>query len=262
MILLYGKPLAEQVQRAIARRTKTMRKKPLLAVVLVGKNPASVNYVQRKGTVARIVGCGFQIYSLPSVASKTRVIKLIERLNANEAVNGIIVQLPLPGHIDTEAVLAAIAPHKDVDNLRGDSPFVSPSVQAVWHMLQKAARPKKNTRILVVGYGRLIGKPLHAFLLKKGFANVAVADKKTRNLTALCKQANVLVSAVGKPGLITNVKKGAVLIDAGAGLKKGKIKGDVDVASISKQARIATPVPGGVGPLTVVYLFKNLISRL
>ncbi len=268
MLLLYGKPLAEKVELSIARRilrqgsgqAGKMRHKPALAVVLVGDNHASLNYVERKGIVARSVGCGFAVHRFPAGISQTRILTLIEKLNGNKSASGIIVQLPMPATFNTEKILSAIAPAKDVDNLRGDSLYLSPSVQAIWHMLGKAGKPKKNTSILIVGHGRLIGKPVYEFLLKKGFTNITVADKTTKNLSALLAKADVVISAVGKPGLITRVKKGAIVIDAGSGLLKGKIKGDVNVALISKQAKMVTPVPGGVGPLTVVYLFKNLLT--
>lgn len=260
MQLLYGKPLAEKVERAVARRAAKMRQKPALAVVLVGNDRASLHYVERKRSIAQSLGCRFTIFRIPATASPLRLIVFIKQLNKNKAVHGIIIQLPLPPKYDTEKILASIAPAKDVDNLRGDSPFISPSVQAIWHMLGKTGKCKKNTRILIVGYGRLIGKPLYAFLLKKEFTNVVVADTTTKNLSALCIGADVVISAVGKPGLIRRVKKGAIVIDAGAGFYKGKIKGDVDIVRVAKLAKIVTPVPGGIGPLTVAYLFKNLLS--
>ncbi len=268
MLLLYGKPLAEKIQLLIARRilrqnsgqTGALRRKPALAVVLVGDNHASLNYVERKGIVARAVGCVFTIHRLPAGTSQMRVIALIEKLNKSRRINGIIVQLPLPATFNTEKILSVIAPEKDVDNLRGDSPYLSPSVQAVWHLLQKAGKINKDAGILIVGHGRLIGKPVYGFLLKKGFMNVTVADKMTKNLSTLTGRADIIISAVGKPGLIKKVKKGALVIDAGSGLQKGKIKGDVAIAAVEKRAGIVTPVPGGVGPLTVVYLFKNLLS--
>lgn len=260
MQFLYGKQFAQQVQHQVARRASGMRMKPTLAIILVGSDPASLNYVARKERAAHEAGCGFTLHRLRVGVSQKRIVSLIERLNKNTKVRGIIVQLPLPRKFNTEEVLSAIAPAKDVDNLRGDSSFVSPSVRAIWHILQKAGKPRKSAHILIVGYGRLIGKPLFAYLLEKGFTNIVVADKSTKNLSVLTSQAHIIISAVGKPGLISRVKKGAIIIDAGAGLKNGKIKGDVDVALVSKQAALLTPVPGGVGPLTVAYLFKNLVQ--
>lgn len=259
-MLLYGKPLAQIVERAIRKDTIKMRRVPTLAVVLVGSDCSSLHYVERKGLAARAVGCDYVVHRLPANASQTRVISLIEKLNASTSVHGIIVQLPLPAKCDTEKILACIAPAKDVDNLRGDSLFISPSVQAIWHLLQKMGKIKKSAGILIVGYGRLIGKPVYEFLLKKGFTNITIADKNTRNLPALTVKADVIISAVGKPGLIQKVKKGAVIIDAGSGLLKGKIRGDVDITRIARLTKIVTPVPGGVGPLTVAYLFKNLLA--
>ncbi len=260
MLLLYGKPFAEKIERAIKRKTASLRCKPALAVVLVGNNPASLHYVARKSAVARAVGCAFTVHRLRANAPQTHVIALIQRLNKNKTVQGIIVQLPLLAHFNTEKVLETIAPEKDIDNLRGNSPFISPSVQAIWHLLEKAGTPpKKNASFLIVGYGRLIGKPLYAFLLKKGFSNITIADKNTKNLNALTKKADIIISGAGKANLITGVKKGAIVIDAGVSRHKGKIVGDVALDRVTKKARIVTPVPGGVGPLTVTYLFKNLL---
>ncbi len=258
-MLLYGKPLAEKVEREIARRAAALRYKPELAVVVIGNNPASLNYVKRKGAVARSVGCGFAVHRLPASASRARIIALIEKLNASKSVHGIIIQLPLPAKCDTEKILSVIAPEKDVDNLRGDSPFISPSVQAIWHILKKAGMPEKHTPVLVVGYGRLIGKPLCLFLTEKGFTHITIADKNTKNLSALTQKADVIISGVGKANLITKVKKGATVIDAGASRHGGKIAGDIAADRVAKKAKILTPVPGGVGPLTVAYLFKNLL---
>ncbi len=259
-MILYGKPFAQRVEREVARRAAKMHAKPVLAIVLVGSDPASLSYVKRKGQAAESLGCGFLLRHLTNGVSEARVILLLKKLNKDKKVRGIIVQLPLPKKFNTERVLSAIAPQKDIDNLRGDSPFLSPSVQAIWHLLTKTGVPKKSAPILIIGYGRLIGKPLHAFLVKKGFTNIDVADKKTENLNARILAADVVISATGQPSLVKRVKRGAVVIDAGAGIQNGKIKGDVDIARVAKFAKVVAPVPGGVGPLTVAYLFKNLIS--
>ena len=172
----------------------------------------------------------------------------------------MIVQLPLPAKFNTEKIISAIRKNKDVDNLRGDSLFISPAVQAIWQMLASNGNPSKKARILLVGYGRIIGKPIHAFLLKKKFSNIKIADKKTKNLPPLVKKADIIISGAGKANLIKDVKKDAIMIDAGASLHKGKIVGDVDLKRVVKKAKLVTPVPGGIGPLTVAYLFKNLIN--
>ena len=160
---------------------------------------------------------------------------------------------------NTEKIISTIKKDKDVDNLRGDSPFVSPAVQAIWQLLCSSDKPLKKVNILLVGYGRTIGQPMHSYLAKKGFTNITIADKNTKNLSRLTEKANIIISGVGKANLIKKVKKGAVVIDAGASMRKGKIVGDVNMKSAEKSAALITPVPGGVGPLTVAYLFKNLV---
>ncbi|MCR4323249.1 MAG: bifunctional 5,10-methylenetetrahydrofolate dehydrogenase/5,10-methenyltetrahydrofolate cyclohydrolase [Candidatus Azambacteria bacterium] len=261
-MILSSASFVRSVKNGIIKKVERAHSVPMLAIVLVGKNPASLSYVKKKGQVAESLGCRYELHCLPQTASQARILALIAQLNASPEVTGIIVQLPLPEKHDVDTIISAIAPHKDVDNLRGDSPFIAPSVQAIWHILLKAGAPRKDTPILIIGYGTLIGKPLHAFLMKKGFTRLTVADKKTKNLDILTQKADVVISATGKPNLVTRVKRGAIVIDAGSGFYKGKIKGDADTAAVALLAKIVTPVPGGVGPLTVAYLFRNLLLAL
>lgn len=258
-MILYSAPLVKKVERKILKATAHLRTKPLLAVVLIGKDHASLSYIGQKSRAAERVGCAFKLFSLPGNAAQATVIATIEKLNSNARVNGIIVQLPVPKKFNAEKIVQAIASKKDVDNLRGNSPFTAPAVQAIWQILWKTKKPAKKVRILIVGYGRIIGKPLHAFLMKKGFSNITIADKNTKNISALTKKADIIISGVGKANLITEVKKGAVVIDAGASRHNGKIAGDVALERVAKKAAVVTPVPGGVGPLTVTYLFRNVL---
>lgn len=246
-------------EKTIAKKVRAMKTPPTLAVVLVGSNPASLTYVRQKERMALKLGCGFFLLHIPERARAEHIIGHIQKLNKDTSIHGIIVQLPLPNPKDTDTVIAAISPKKDVDNLRGDSPFTSPAVTAIWEMLSASTVPDKNARIAIIGYGRIIGKPLHAFLLQRGFSNIAVANSATKNISALTKDADIIVSGVGKANLVTTVKKGAIVIDAGACLYKGKIVGDVDVRKAQKNAAVITPVPGGVGPLTVIHLFTNCV---
>lgn len=261
-MILSSASFVRSVKNEITKKIARAHRVPVLAIILAGNDPASLSYVKKKGQVAESLGCAYVLHRLPRNASHKRLTNLITRLNTDAAITGIIVQLPLPEKFNTNTVLHAIAPHKDVDNLRGDSPFVSPSVQAIWHILSKTNAPKKNAPILIIGCGALIGKPLHAFLLKKRFTHISVADSKTKNLAALIQKADVVIAAAGRPNLVTRIKRGAIVIDAGSGFYKGKIKGDVDTVAVAKLAKIVTPVPGGVGPLTVAYLFKNLVLAL
>ena len=258
-MILYSAPLVKKVERKILKATARLKTKPLLAVVLIGKNHVSLSYIRQKSRAGERMGCSFKLFLLPGNAAQAKVIATIEKLNRDTRVTGIIVQLPAPKKFNAEKIVQAIAPEKDIDNLRGDSPFTAPAVQAIWQILSETKKPEKEAKILIVGYGRIIGRPLHAFLIKKGFSNITIADKNTKNISALTKKADIIVSGVGKTNLITEVKKGVVVIDAGASRHNGKIAGDVALERVAKKAAVVTPVPGGVGPLTVTYLFKNLL---
>lgn len=258
-MILYSASLVKQIERKILKATSLLKTKPMIAVVFVGKDPASLSYIRQKIRASERVGCVFSLINLPRASTQTKIINTLTKLNSNEKINGIIIQLPLPKKFNSEKIIQVIAPEKDIDNLRGNSPFIAPAVQAIWHVLSKTKKPNIHSNILIVGYGKIIGKPLHAFLLQKGFSNITIADKNTKKLSLLTKKADIIVSGVGKANLITEVKKGAVVIDAGASKYKGKIVGDVFMERVIKKAGVVTPVPGGLGPLTVSYLYKNLI---
>lgn len=258
-MILYSKPFVEKIENEILRKTRGMKTPPVLGIVLVGNDPASLSYIKRKELAAKKLGCESKLFDFPPNADETEIISLIEKINADKKISGVIVQLPLPAKFNTEKIISAIKKEKDVDNLRGDSPFISPAAQAIWTLLNAKSKLSKKANILIVGYGRTIGQPIHIYLVKKGFANITIADKNTKNLSLLIEEADIIISGAGKANLIKKVKKGAIVIDAGACLYKGKIVGDVDMERVEKTTSFVTPVPGGVGPLTVVYLFKNLI---
>lgn len=236
-----------------------MKTPPVLGIVLVGNNPASLSYIKRKEQTAEKLGCDAKLFHFSPSADETEIIALIKKINTDKKISGFIVQLPLPEKFNTKKIISAIKKEKDVDNLRGSSPFTSPAVQAIWQLLNTINKPSKKVKVLIVGYGQTIGKPMHNYLAKKGFANITIADKNTKNISRLIEEADIIISGVGKANLIKKVKKGAIVIDAGACLYKGKIVGDIDMERVEKTALFVTPVPGGVGPLTVAYLFKNLI---
>ncbi|MEK7493713.1 MAG: bifunctional 5,10-methylenetetrahydrofolate dehydrogenase/5,10-methenyltetrahydrofolate cyclohydrolase [Patescibacteria group bacterium] len=259
-MILPSAPFVERNERFIVKKVRSMKTPPTLAVVLVGNDPASLSYVRQKERMAIKLGCGFFLLHLPKGVTTEYIIAQIKKLRANTAVHGIIVQLPLPKHTDTDRVISAIAAKKDIDNLRGDSPFVAPAVTAIWEMLSRTGTPHITDRIAIIGYGRVIGKPFHMFLLARGFKNIVVADSATKDISALTKDADIIVSGVGKANLITTVKKGVRIIDAGASIYKGTLVGDVDMKKVRAKAAVLTPVPGGIGPLTVIHLFTNLIT--
>ncbi|MEK7520204.1 MAG: bifunctional 5,10-methylenetetrahydrofolate dehydrogenase/5,10-methenyltetrahydrofolate cyclohydrolase [Patescibacteria group bacterium] len=260
MKLLYSKLLVEKIEKNITRATARSSVPPAVTVLLVGNDAASLAYVRQKERAALRLGCEFRVVHMPGSVSEKKVLASIASLNKNKRIHGVIVQLPLPRRLHTDHIVGAIAPHKDIDNLRSMGPFTSPAVLAIWHIMKKACLPKKNTSILIIGHGRVIGKPVHEFLLKKGFSNIRVATKTTNNLSALTRRARIVISAAGKARLVTSVQNGALVIDAGASRLAGRIVGDVDATRIAKTAAILTPVPGGVGPLTVAYLFNNLVQ--
>ena len=259
-MILYSKPFVEKIEKEILKKTLGMKTPPVLAIVLVGKDPASLNYIKRKKQIAVKLGCEAKLFHFSPDADEKEIINLIKKINADKKISGVIVQLPLPAKFNTDKIISTIKKSKDVDNLRGDSPFISPAVQAIWTLLNTENKPSKKANILIVGYGQTIGQPIHSHLVKKGFDNIIIADRNTKNLSRLTEKADVIISGAGKANLIKDVKKDAIVIDAGASLHKGKIVGDVDLKRVAKKAKILTPVPGGIGPLTVVYLFKNLIN--
>ena len=292
MKLLYSKPFVEKIEKEILRKTRKMKAPPVLAIVLAGNDPASLSYVKRKEQTAKKLGCEAKLFHMLTDTNEAEIITLIKKINTDKKILGMIVQLPLPDKFNTDKIISMIKKSKDVDNLRGDSPFISPSTQAIWTLINVAGNPRtqraeqsrraqwsnprqgdeasdeasydgkpsKKANVLIVGYGKIIGRPMHAFLLKKKFTNIEIADRKTKNLQLLAKKADIIISGAGQANLIKDIKKGAVVIDAGASLHKGKIAGDVDIKRAAKKAKLITPVPGGVGPLTVTYLFKNLIN--
>jgi methylenetetrahydrofolate dehydrogenase (NADP+) / methenyltetrahydrofolate cyclohydrolase len=274
--ILSGESLA---RRVLLNLKKKRRKNLSLAVVQVGDNLVSLKYIAEKEKVAKDLGIGFRLMLYPATISQTAVARDMKKLGKDKKVSGIIVQLPLPKHLDMQRILDLIPPGKDVDVLSSSSfmefvfgtfPVLPPTVAAISLLLKKALRldsgpsAKKKlegTQVAVVGAGRLVGLPVSLWLAQQG-AVVSLVQKGTRNATQLIKKADIVISGVGKAKLITGsmIKKGAVVIDAGTSVESGKTAGDVDFKSVAKKAGYLSPVPGGVGPLTVVCLLANLIE--
>ena len=243
---------------------------PCLCVIIVGENPASQVYVRNKVKAAAYTGMESRLIELPASVSQEDLLARIAELNEDAAVDGILVQLPLPGHIDEEKVIDAICPEKDVDGFHpsnvaglwlGKDCIVPCTPAGVMCLLDSTGVDLKGKSAVVVGRSNIVGKPVAKLLLDRN-ATVTIAHSRTADLGAVCRQADVLVAAVGRPALITGdmVKPGAIVIDVGINrLPDGSLCGDVDFASCSEVAGWITPVPGGVGPMTIALLMKNTL---
>ena len=266
-----GKALAAKVKARAAEGAKDLPRKPGLAVILVGDNQASRVYVT--GKEKDCAECGFLSfeYKLPAETTQAQLLELIDRLNGDEAVDGILVQLPLPKGLDEDQVLNAIRPDKDVDCFHpfnvgrlviGDPVFLPCTPAGVMEMLKEYDIPVAGKHCVVLGRSNIVGKPMGALLLQQS-GTVTTCHSRTPDLASMTRQADILVSAVGRVGLVTAdmVKEGAVVIDVAMNRNaEGKLCGDVDYASVEPKASYITPVPGGVGPMTRAMLMENLLA--
>src|SRR3990170_2732146 len=162
-MILYSKPFVEKIEKEILGKTRRMKTPPVLAIVLAGNDPASLSYVRRKELAAKKLGCEAKLFHMLADTNEAEIITLIKKINTDKKISGMIVQLPLPDEFNTDKIISAIKKNKDVDNLRGDSPFLPPAVQAIWQMISVNGNPSKKACILLVGYGKIIGRPMHAF---------------------------------------------------------------------------------------------------
>ena len=266
-----GKALAAKVKARAAEGAKDLPRKPGLAVILVGDNQASRVYVT--GKEKDCAECGFLSfeYKLPAETTQAQLLELIDRLNGDEAVDGILVQLPLPKGLDEDQVLNAIRPDKDVDCFHpfnvgrlviGDPVFLPCTPAGVMEMLKEYDIPVAGKHCVVLGRSNIVGKPMGALLLQQS-GTVTTCHSRTPDLASITRQADILVSAVGRVGLVTAdmVKEGAVVIDVAMNRNdQGKLCGDVDYAAVEPKASYITPVPGGVGPMTRAMLMENLLT--
>lgn len=269
-VIMDGKALAEKVKAQIREKVSKLRRQPGLAVILVGDNPASQVYVRNKERDCAQCGIMCYDYHLPQDATQEDVLDLVEKMNNYGAVDGILVQLPLPEQIDERVVLEAIAPDKDVDAfhpenvgriMQGQAYYKPCTPAGVMEILHEYGIDPGGKHCVVVGRSNIVGKPMAMLLLHEN-ATVTICHSRTPDLKAQCRQADILVSAVGKTGLITAdmVKPGAVVIDVAMNRNaEGKLCGDVDYASVEPKASYITPVPGGVGPMTRAMLMKNTL---
>ncbi len=267
-IILDGKLLADKITQNLKEKTASLKLKPKLAVIIAGDNPASLIYVKNKQKRAEEIGFESIVLPMPKDVSEENLLENIYILNEMKEVNAVLVQLPLPDHINKFNVIEAIAPEKDVDcfssrnagkMLCGYQPYVLPCTpKGIIRLLDNYNIELEGRNVLVIGRSNIVGKPLSVMLQARN-ATVTVAHSKTQNLKDIALKADIIVSAAGCANLVTAdfVHDGAVIVDVGINRVNGKLTGDVDFANVYPKASYITPVPGGVGPMTIAMLMEN-----
>ena len=269
--IIDGKAVSAQVKEQVRAEIERDKIKAGLAVVIVGDDPASRVYVNNKKKACEFCGIQSYEYALPAETTQEQLIELVDTLNNDEKVNGILVQLPLPEQIDEKAVIERISPKKDVDAFHesnvgrimiGNYSFLPCTPSGCMELIHSTGVDVAGKECVVIGRSNIVGKPMAMLLLHEN-GTVTICHSKTKNLSEVCARADILVAAVGKPNFVTAdmVKEGAVVIDVGINrLENGKLCGDVKFDEVSEKAGYITPVPGGVGPMTIAMLMKNTLT--
>ena len=268
--IIDGKKVAESIKRELKKKIAKLGFKPGLAVVLVGDNPASEIYVKNKGEASKELGFHFELHKLDKDTDEMVLLSLIDQLNQDNKIHGMLVQLPLPKQIDEKLIIDAIRPDKDADGFNpinmgnlwiGDNKIIPATPKGIINLIESTGIKIGGKHAVVIGRSNIVGKPISVLLQQKN-ATVTMCHSKTEPLEEYTKQADILVVAAGKPRLVTAdmVKKGAVVIDVGMNKVMGKLIGDVDFEDVKKVAGYITPVPGGVGPMTIVMLLENVLQ--
>ena len=274
MSIIDGKKVSSHIKDNIAAEVKILKNKtgkpPGLAVVLVGDDPASAVYVKNKNKTCKNIGFQSFEHILPENTSEDKLLNLINELNNDDQVNGILVQLPLPSHISSKTILVSINPQKDVDGFHlenvgrlvtGNALFKPCTPAGIIKLLDEYKIEIEGKNAVIIGRSNIVGKPV-SFLLLERNATVTICHSRTKDLPSITRSADILIAAIGKPNFVSldMVKNNAVVIDVGINRLDGKLVGDVDFTSVSKQASLITPVPGGVGPMTIAMLMENTLQ--
>ena len=274
--IIDGKKISTQIKDEVKEQVAALKQKGIdvtLAVIQVGKDPASTVYVGNKKKACEYVGIRSLAYELPEETSEQELLELVQSLNAKEDVDGILVQLPLPKHIDEDKVIRTISPDKDVDGFHpvnvgkmviGEDTFLPCTPAGIIEMIKRTDIDIEGKECVVIGRSNIVGKPMAMLMLKEN-ATVTIAHSRTKDLKEVTKRADIIVAAIGKAKFVTAdyVKEDAVVIDVGMDRdENGKLCGDVDFESVSKVASAITPVPGGVGPMTVTMLLVNCLRSV
>ena len=274
MNIIDGKAISKQIKDEVKEKVAALKAQGVtvtLAVVQVGNDPASSVYVNNKKKACAYTGMESESFELPEETTQEELLSLIEELNGRKEINGILVQLPLPKHIDENAVIRAISPKKDVDGFHPESVgslcigrpgFVSCTPAGIIQLLKRSEIDIEGKHCVVIGRSNIVGKPMALLMLREN-ATVTICHSRTKNLKEICKEADILIVAIGKPKMIdaSYVKDGATVIDVGIHRDaNNKLCGDVDFASVEPVAGAITPVPGGVGPMTIAMLMNNCVE--
>ena len=274
--LIDGKKISQEIKdelRQTVAELKAQGKEGALAVIQVGSDPASSVYVRNKKRACEYIGIRSESYELPEQTSEDELLALIDRLNRDPKINGILCQLPVPAHMDEDKIIRAIDPAKDVDGFHaqnvgalviGQQGFVSCTPAGIIQLLKRSGVETAGKNCVIVGRSNIVGKPMALLMLREN-ATVTVCHSKTKNLPEICRKADILIVAIGRPKMITAeyVKEGAVVIDVGIHRQEdGKLCGDVDFTQVEPIAGAITPVPGGVGPMTIAMLMNNCVEAM
>lgn len=274
--IIDGKKISAEIKEELKERVAKLKAEGIegaLAVIQVGDDPASSVYVRNKKRACEYIGIGSKSYELPESTTQEELLRLIADLNADDSVNGILVQLPVPAHIDEKTVINAISPKKDVDGFHpesvgsltiGQPGFVSCTPAGIIQLLKRSGVEMDGKNCVIVGRSNIVGKPMALLMLREN-ATVTVTHSHTKNLKEICSRADILIVAIGKKEFITGdyVKEGAVVIDVGIHRNEdNKLSGDVNYEKASKKASMITPVPGGVGPMTIAMLMHNCVEAM
>lgn len=274
--IIDGKKISQEIKDELREKVECLKaegKKAALAVIQVGNDPASSVYVNNKKKACAYIGIESLSYELPEETTEQELLDLVERLNKDDAVHGILVQLPVPKHIDGDKIIQTISPKKDVDGFHpenvgnlviGEKGFVSCTPAGIIQLLKRSNIEIAGKNCVVIGRSNIVGKPMALLMLREN-ATVTIAHSKTQNLKELCKTADILIVAIGKPQFITAeyVKEGAVIIDVGIHRdENNKLCGDVKYDEVEPLVSAITPVPGGVGPMTIAMLMNNCVEAM
>lgn len=274
--IIDGKKISQEIKDELREKVVSLKnegKEGTLAVIQLGNDPASSVYVNNKKKACAYIGINSLSYELPEETTEEELLVLIDKLNNDDTVNGILVQLPVPKHIDADKIIQAISPKKDVDGFHpqnvgnlviGEKGFVSCTPAGIIQLLRRFGVEMEGKSCVVIGRSNIVGKPMALLMLREN-ATVTVAHSRTGNLKEICKQADILIVAIGKPRFVTAeyVKEGAIVIDVGIHRKENnKLCGDVDYDDVAPHTSAITPVPGGVGPMTIAMLMNNCVESM
>lgn len=269
--ILSGKQLAltykKELRDLIKAQTDIGKRAPSLISLVIGEDGGSLSYIKGQKKVSEEIGVKYEVRSFPSATSEEMLIEEIKKYNEDKSIDGIILQLPLPQSFDEEKVISTINKEKDVDGLtdlnlgsfyKGNDAFIPCTARGVLELIKSCEKNLVGKKTVVIGRSNIVGKPV-ATLLTAESSTVTICHSKTVDLNSLCKEADIIVSAIGRPGFITKefVKEGAIIIDVGTTMVEGKVKGDVDFEAVIEKAKYVSPVPGGVGAMTTTMLMKN-----